>query len=67
MRKRDGRIVVFEKNRIVNAILKAAQATGWYDLDEADRLASKVINRIGETFKGDIPSVEDIQDTVEKY
>lgn len=66
VRKRDGRIVAFEKNRIVNAILKAAQATGWYDLDEADRLASKVINRLGETFKGDIPSVEDVQDTVEK-
>lgn len=66
IRKRDGRLVEFNKNKIKEAILKAARSTGWDDPEEADRLASKVVNRLGETFKGDTPDVETIQDIVEK-
>lgn len=66
IRKRDGRLVEFNKNKIKEAILKAARKTGWDDPEEADRLASKAVNRLGETFKGDTPDVETIQDIVEK-
>ncbi|MEM4626344.1 MAG: adenosylcobalamin-dependent ribonucleoside-diphosphate reductase [Candidatus Bilamarchaeaceae archaeon] len=67
IRKRDGKIVDFDKEKIVNAIFKAAQAVGGSDREEAERTANLVVKMINEKFKDDyIPSVEDIQDLVEK-
>ena len=43
IRKRDGRVVPFEKEKIVDAIYKAAQAVGGRDYATAERLADKVI------------------------
>jgi ribonucleoside-diphosphate reductase alpha chain len=67
IRKRDGSIVEFNKEKIVNAIFKSAQSVGGEDRAEAEKVADKAIIYINEKFKDDeIPSVEQIQDIVEK-
>ncbi|MDD3899336.1 MAG: ATP cone domain-containing protein, partial [Syntrophomonadaceae bacterium] len=68
IRKRDGRVVPFEKEKIVNAIYKAAQALGGRDYATAERLADKVIELAGYYYLDDydIATVEEIQDLVEK-
>src|SRR6056297_2927489 len=65
--KRDGRIAKFDREKIVNAIFKAAQAVGGHDRKLASKLTDKVLKAIGKRFHHrTIPSVEDIQDVVEK-
>ena len=65
IRKRDGRIVEFEQKKISNAIFKAAKAVGGEDISKSDMLSSRVVEELlksGDT----IPSVEEVQDVVEK-
>jgi len=66
--KRDGREVPFNLEKIANAIFRAAQAVGGSDYDEAMSLAIEVSERIEEEFceADEYPSVEDIQDMVER-
>ncbi|MBQ9718375.1 MAG: anaerobic ribonucleoside triphosphate reductase, partial [Clostridia bacterium] len=66
--KRDGREVPFNLEKIANAIFRAAQAVGGSDYDEAMSLAIEVSERIEEEFcqTDEYPSVEDIQDMVER-
>ncbi|NLI61145.1 MAG: anaerobic ribonucleoside triphosphate reductase [Clostridiales bacterium] len=66
IKKRDGREVPFNLEKITNAIFKAAMASGGNDYETATELAYQVANVLNETMKDEIPSVEDIQDTVEK-
>ncbi len=66
IRKRDGREVPFNIEKISNAIFKAAQAAGGHDYNTSMTLAEKVITAVDERFRGTIPGVEDIQDIVEK-
>jgi ribonucleoside-triphosphate reductase len=66
IRKRDGREVPFNIEKIANAIFKAAQAAGGQDYKISMKLAEDVINICDENFRGDVPGVEDIQDIVEK-
>ncbi len=67
IRKRDGRIVPYDRNRISTAIFKAAQSVGGGDQKRAEVLAQEVerilVQRYGDL---DIPEVEEIQDIVEK-
>ena len=63
--KRDGRKVKFDLQKITDAIFKAAQAVGGNDYQEAQRLALAVEDAL-EKECGDIPTVEHVQDTVEK-
>ena len=66
IRKRDGRIVEFEKTRITNAIFKAAQAVGGHDRQRAEELAQKVVAILEYQYSPDkIPTVEQVQDLVE--
>lgn len=65
IRKRDGRILEFKMEKITEAIFKAAKAVGGEDRQLAEELAQVVINYIRKTSNG-IPSVEDVQDAVEK-
>ncbi len=66
IRKRDGRIVKFEKSKVSEAILKTIEATGEQDGILSDKLADKVVEHLeSQTPKNKIPSVEDIQDIVE--
>ncbi|MFH1548262.1 MAG: anaerobic ribonucleoside-triphosphate reductase [Candidatus Omnitrophota bacterium] len=65
VRKRDGRVVSFDKSKIADAIFKAAESVGGEDRFLADQLAEVVEFYIGK--KGvDVPEIEEIQDAVEK-
>jgi len=66
VQKRNGEIVDFDSNKIKNAIFAAAKAVGGKDEQRAEVLSKMVIDIIKETFGAGIPSVEDIQDVVEK-
>ncbi|MEM3555550.1 MAG: adenosylcobalamin-dependent ribonucleoside-diphosphate reductase [Candidatus Micrarchaeia archaeon] len=66
IKKRDGRIVEFDKSKITNAIFKAAVAVGGEDKELAEKLADQVVEIVNERFAGGIPTVEDVQDIVEK-
>lgn len=64
--KRDGRIVDFDKEKITKAIWAAAQAVGGRDGKLAERLSNRVLSLLEEKFPKETPSVEDVQDLVEK-
>ncbi len=69
VQKRDGSIVPFDVSRVVNAINKAMIATGEGSEKEAELVAHKVhaeLIRIIKRYKNFVPTVEGIQDTVEK-
>jgi len=67
IRKRDGSIADFDTDKITNAIFKAAQSVGGSDRAESGRVAEKVVEYINAKFKEDyIPTVEEVQDLVEK-
>ncbi|MFH0738145.1 MAG: adenosylcobalamin-dependent ribonucleoside-diphosphate reductase [Candidatus Micrarchaeota archaeon] len=67
IRKRDGSIVGFDKEKITNAIFKAAESVGGSDRKESERVAEKVIEYINAKFKDDfVPTVEEVQDLAEK-
>ncbi len=64
--KRDKREASFNIEKIANAIFKAAKSVGGNDMDEAHELAYKVCEYIEQTLKTDSPTVEQVQDSVEK-
>ena len=69
VQKRDGRIVPFEFDKVVNAIHKAMLATNEGSEDEAVVVAHKVAGemmRIAKTYKNFLPTVEGCQDEVER-
>jgi anaerobic ribonucleoside-triphosphate reductase len=63
--KRDGRTVLFDREKIADAIFKAAQAIGGRDRQTAEHLAELVEAQLVRTGL-EQPTVEQIQDTVEK-
>ncbi|MBI1935366.1 hypothetical protein HYS31_02900 [Candidatus Woesearchaeota archaeon] len=63
MKKRDGTIVLFDQGKITNAIFRAASSVGGRDKKTAQALSDKVVQ---ELEKLAMPSVEEIQDIVEK-
>jgi ribonucleoside-triphosphate reductase len=67
IRKRDGKIVLFNKEKITNAIFKAASSVGGTDKELAKKLADKVIEILESKYDdNNIPNVEHVQDIVEK-
>ncbi len=67
IKKRDGKIVDFNPVRITEAIWKAAQAVGGKDYKRAAELTDTVITILEKELKrSEIPTVEQVQDTVEK-
>lgn len=64
--KRDGRIVPFRKEKLVSAIFKAGRATEEYGIREAKRLANLVYKELKRKFDGNLPNVENVQDSVEE-
>ena len=66
VKKRDGQVLKFERDKIVNAIFKAAQSVGGSDRDIAERLADEVILHLFAARGPNFPSVEEIQDAIEK-
>jgi anaerobic ribonucleoside-triphosphate reductase len=66
VKKRDGQILKFERDKIVNAIFKAAQSVGGEDRDMAEKLADEVILYLFASRGSKLPGVEEIQDAIEK-
>ncbi len=64
--KRDGRTVPFDVNKIADAIFKAAQVLGGRDREMSVYLAKQVELYLLEVCHNSIPTVEQIQDAVEK-
>jgi anaerobic ribonucleoside-triphosphate reductase len=64
--KRDGSLQDFDSLKIENAIFKAAKAVGGNDRSIAKSLTEKVVELLRDKFKESMPSVEDVQDIVEK-
>lgn len=68
VRKRDGHVADFSKEKIAEAIFKAAEAVGGKDHALADQLAQHVVENLEQKYKhapSSIPTVEDVQDAVE--
>jgi ribonucleoside-triphosphate reductase len=66
IRKRNGNIVSFDKQKIVQAIRKAGEATGEFEGEAAEVLTARVVNLLAQIIDSDIPEVERIQDIVEE-
>ncbi|MCK4351952.1 ribonucleoside triphosphate reductase [candidate division WOR-3 bacterium] len=66
IKKRDGRVVSFKRGLIAEAIFKAAKAVGGEDRKTAARLSMKATKLLESTVRRRIPTVEEVQDIVEK-
>ncbi len=64
--KRDGQVVDFDSGKITSAIFKAAVAVGGTDIRLAEQLTESVIEVLEKDFRSKTPTVEDVQDIVEK-
>ncbi len=67
IRKRDGRIVPFNIEKITEAVFKAAKAVGGTNREIAEGISRSVVGILEIVYKDDrIPTVENVQDLVEK-
>ena len=64
IKKRDGRIVDFDAERIRNAVYKAFLAVELGDGNKAEKVTNEVFKLLEEKFKGKVASVEEVQDIV---
>ena len=64
--KRDGRVVLYDQNKIASAILRALEVSGDGDAADAARVANDVQNDLERRFAAQAPNIEAIQDTVER-
>ncbi|MCL5017346.1 MAG: ATP cone domain-containing protein [Patescibacteria group bacterium] len=66
IKKRDGSIVAFDKNKIVAAILKAMNASQEGSESDAEKVGEEVVRDLNKKYeKTTFPGVENIQDVVE--
>jgi len=67
VRKREGRLADFDQERITNAVWKAAKAVGGKDKEQAKIISNQVVAELQKRFGDEgVPTVEEIQDIVEK-
>ena len=60
-------MVPFDRDKITAAVWSAVQAVGGRDRERADQLAKEIVRSLGRKYEsGGIPSVEHVQDVVEK-
>jgi ribonucleoside-triphosphate reductase len=64
--KRDGKIIAFNEQKIVDAIAKAGAATDEFGYDRAKLITEKVVKVAEEKISERVPNVEQIQDVVEQ-
>jgi len=64
--KRDGRVVLYDQNKIAAAILRSLEASGDGNAADAARVANDVQNDLERRFSTQSPNIEAIQDTVER-
>jgi anaerobic ribonucleoside-triphosphate reductase len=68
VRKRDGTVAPFDKEHIKSATLRAMLASGEGSEADAERVTDAVVAALTKALKGRkdyLPTVEDVQDTVE--
>ena len=65
IRKRDGRIVDYDIQKIENAIAKAMLSLGYGEIKDCKKMAKITELYLTEKFVDKVPTVEDIQDIVE--
>ena len=63
--KRSGDKVIFESDKIKNAVLKAMESVGKIDVEMAEKIARLVKKSIFREDKDRVPHVDEIHDTVE--
>ncbi|MDD4896489.1 MAG: anaerobic ribonucleoside-triphosphate reductase, partial [Atribacterota bacterium] len=66
IKKREGHLVPFDREKIYHAILAAMEAVGEKDELQARKVTDHVIYHLEVNFEKKIPSVEEIQDMVEE-
>lgn len=67
IKKRDGRVVEFNQEKIINAIYKAAISVGGHNYNMAETISQKVVEEIERANSNqEFPDVETVQDYVEK-
>ncbi len=67
IKKRDGRVMPFHREKITKAIWQAVQAVGGRDRNRADELSGEIWRLLNRKYEpGGVPSVEHVQDVVEK-
>ncbi len=64
--KRDGRVVLYDQNKIASAILKAMEVSGDGNAADAARVANDVHLELEIHFAKSTPNIETIQDIVER-
>ncbi len=64
--KRDGRVVLYDQNKIASAILRSLEAAHEGNAADAARVANDVQRELENRFKDQSPNIESIQDTVER-
>ncbi|HOJ01340.1 MAG TPA: ribonucleoside triphosphate reductase [Anaerolineaceae bacterium] len=64
IKKRNGKIIAFEQEKITVAIGKAGKETGEFGFSQAQKLSQQVIEKLQQATT-DIPTVEQVQDIVE--
>ena len=67
IRKRDGCVVLFQKDKIAGAIWKAVKAVGGKDRERASKISDLIVEKL-DRLHGEfgIPDVEEVQDLTEK-
>lgn len=66
IKKRDGSVVDFDKNKVYNAAYKSGQASGEFGEEEARKLADIITSVVEHKFsENQTPTVEEIQDIIE--
>ncbi|MCK4429539.1 MAG: adenosylcobalamin-dependent ribonucleoside-diphosphate reductase [Candidatus Aenigmarchaeota archaeon] len=66
VRKRDNRIVPFNKNKIIKVIHKAFTSVGKDEKEKVIKITEQVVDRLEKKYEGKIVNVEDIQNVVEE-
>ncbi|MCL2288684.1 MAG: ribonucleoside triphosphate reductase [Candidatus Bathyarchaeota archaeon] len=65
--KRDSKLEHFDQERITQAIWKAAKSVGGKDQEQAKRISDEVVAILNKQYGDDgVPTVEEVQDLVEK-
>jgi len=67
IKKRDGRIVSFDSNKITEAVFRAGESVGVRNRSLAENLSKQVVKKLETQIKpSEMPHVEQVQDFVEK-
>ena len=66
IKKRDGRIVLYDESKIASAVLKAMKAAGEGDATDAAQVANDVHMELEKLPEDMPPQIEQVQDAVER-